>query len=185
MLFTMTLAAACAGAPPASPDSGTARSPAAAATKSGAEESAAVRELLRDYGRQVRSSVLRLQGNEPAMADRLRALGDGGALALARLVRAADPAAAEPGGTFVAILVRDAGAAPRVAPALVDLLAAADPRQRAFACEALGYLAWADATPHLKALLADATVVPGYAGEPTIAEFAERALRLLAAGGGS
>ena len=72
-----------------------------------------------------------------------------------------------------------------VAPALLDSLAAVDPRQRAFACEALGYLAWADAQPHLKALLADATVVPGYAGEPTVAEFAERALRLLAAGGGS
>lgn len=144
-----------------------------------------MRALLADYGRGVRRSVRQPGGEGLAAADRLRALGDAGGRALAGLVRVADPAVTDLGGTFLAILVRDAGVAPRVAPALVDGLGAADARRRAFACEALGYLAWDDARPHLKVLLADATVVPGYAGEPTVAEFAERALRLLAAGGGS
>ena len=57
----------------------------------------------------------------------------------------------ELGGVFFGTLVNDLDARPRLLPGLVDLLAHDDPRWRAFACEALGYLQWPDAVPHLRA----------------------------------
>lgn len=132
-----------------------------------------VRRLVREH----RRSVVTVDGRAEASAtDELRALGDRGIAGLDRLQRERDPILLELGGTFYGLLVRDLGGSSRLAPGLVDELHDLEPRHRAFACEALGFLLWADAVPYLRALLADKAAVPGYAEGTTVATFAGIAL---------
>ncbi|MCA8966656.1 MAG: hypothetical protein H6838_08200 [Planctomycetes bacterium] len=139
-----------------------------------------VRELLRERRTEIKSSVRILEPGQtapPSATDKLR---DMRALpALVELLGAHDPDLLAVGGVFFGILLQDLDGGIAVAPLLVDQLTDADPARAAFACDALGYLGWADARVHLQALRDDPRVVPGFAGEPTVGWFADQALQLL------
>lgn len=187
VVFASALLAGCAGAAPVAPPPAVDESrpteppvavaapPATTAIDAGRLDRA--RQLLRQLHREHLGSRVRLGADGPPSAtEQLRCMA--AADALVELQRQGDDAVFELGGTFYAILANELGIGMRVAPSLCDLLRSGEPRYAAFACEALGYLGWADARVHLQPMLQDRTEVPGY-GDATLADFAAIALKQL------
>lgn len=142
------------------------------------EDLAEIRDLLREYHHETKSSVVRFEQGGPPSAKALlverRPVDE-----LVALHRMQDPVIYELGGAFWGILAHDLDAAPRFFPILLDDLYRKDSRARAFACEALAYFGEQDARPHLEAALEDRERVLGYTEGTVVADFAARALRFL------
>lgn len=141
---------------------------------------AETRELIRAYNREVLSST-KVFGR-PSVLEVLRE--EQPTFQLLELFDAGDPAIERLGGAFWGIVCKEVGMEPFVNP-LIRRLEDRDPRNRAFACEALGEMGWPDdsparrAVPVLITMLEDDEPVPGYSGPPTVAVFAASALTYM------
>ncbi len=136
-----------------------------------------VRELLRAYHREVKSSVLRF--DRPSVLVTINKMAPVQEMGI--LYRANDPVVRELGSWFW-IVVKDLDLGPFL-PMLLDDLEAKDPRRRAVAAEGLGYIDDPQYLPHLRAHAKDNQEVPGYTEGTVVADFVEVAIKRIEATG--
>ena len=132
------------------------------------------KQLLQEYRTETLSSDI--NPSKPSVLGEFRKLKPEKELLL--LYRQRDKTVLDLGGTFWGIVCKEVNPSAFV-PSLIKDLNHNDPRMRAFACDALGYLDEQSPVPYLKEKLEDKIIVPGYAGNPPVAVFAASALAFL------